>query len=102
MRTHLAYYIYFPDHGMRRFRKRGDSVNATRTLLPQHLKDLRCSGLSDEQIARCGFYSEVDPAKWSNLLNWKSAPKNAGAVLCIPFSGVDGAPLGYVRVKPDK
>ena len=74
----------------------------TERLLPQHLDDLRRSGLSDEQIQRCGFHSESDPAKWSKLLKWKSAPKSAGPVLCIPFFGADGEPLDYVRVKPDK
>ena len=72
------------------------------TLLPQHLEDLRRSGLSDQQIESCGFRSEADPAKWSKLLNWKSARKEAGAVLCIPFFGANGNPLDYIRVKPDK
>ncbi|CAN5218710.1 hypothetical protein BH11PLA2_BH11PLA2_02860 [soil metagenome] len=71
-------------------------------LLPQHLEDLRNSGLSDEQILACRFRSESDPRKWSKWLNWKSSPKDAGPVLCIPFYGADGTYLEYVRVKPDK
>jgi hypothetical protein len=81
--------------------KNPDSTGSA-NLLPQHLEELRRSGLSDEQIRECRFRSETDPRTWSKLLNWKSPPKDAGPVLCIPFYGADGKYLNYVRVKPDK
>ena len=40
----------------------GSAVYAGGPLLPRHLADLRGSGLSDEQVRRCGFYSASDPA----------------------------------------
>lgn len=70
-------------------------------LLPQHLTDLRSSGLSDAQIAACGFYSEDDPAAVAKLLNWKGSAERLGPCLCIPFTAPDGKATGYVRVKPD-
>lgn len=71
-------------------------------LLPKHRADLENSGLSDEQVGRCGFYSESDPAAVARLLGWKRPARNLGPCLCVPFPGPDGAPTGYVRVKPDR
>ena len=71
-------------------------------LLPQHLADLRRSGLSDEQILRCGFRSSSDPARIANWLKWKHPAKALGPCLCIPFFRADGERLEYVRMKPDK
>ena len=71
-------------------------------LLPQHLADLRKSGLSDAQITACGFYSEEDPADVAKLLNWKGSAATLGPCLCIPFAGPDGKATGHVRVKPDR
>jgi hypothetical protein len=73
-------------------------------LLPHHLADLRRSGLSDDQIGRCGFYSEPDPAAVGRLLN-RSDPKVVAALgpcLCLPFAALDSRPAGYVRCKPDR
>ncbi|CEF48211.1 unnamed protein product [uncultured bacterium] len=72
-------------------------------LLPRHLADLHGSGLSDEQIRRCGFYSASDPAAVAKLLGRADheAVTALGPCLCIPFFGPDGRPLGYVRCKPD-
>src|SRR5206468_1319178 len=70
-------------------------------LLPHHRADLRASGLTDDQIARCGFYSESDPAAVAGLLGWKGPATVLGPCLCIPFRGPDGRPAVYVRVKPD-
>jgi hypothetical protein len=39
------------------------------TLLPQHLEDLRRSGLTDETIRACGFESIVDPGEIRHILN---------------------------------
>ncbi len=69
---------------------------------PDHLADLRASGLSDEQIRDCGFYSESDPSTVSKLLNWKHPATDLGPCLCIPFRDATGAQIGYTRVKPSK
>ena len=71
-------------------------------LHPEHLADLRASGLSDEQIRDCGFYTETDPSAVAKLLNWKRPATDLGPCLCIPFHGTDGKPSGYTRVKPSK
>jgi len=73
-------------------------------LLPHHLADLRRSGLTDDQVRRCGFYSEPDPTAVAKLLR-RTDPKLAfglGPCLCLPFFAPDGRPLGYVRCKPDR
>ncbi|MFL5242384.1 MAG: phage/plasmid primase, P4 family [Gemmataceae bacterium] len=72
------------------------------SLLPQHLADLRRSGLSDCQIAACGFTSsnrQHDVAEW---LNWESPAKSIMPCLIFPFVDLDGKGSGYCRVKPDK
>jgi hypothetical protein len=71
-------------------------------LLPQHLADLRASGLSDETITACRFRSVIDPAEAARLLGWKGPAKDLGACLVIPFLAPDGAVNGYVRLKPDR
>lgn len=69
-------------------------------LLPDHRADLRASGLSDDQIRDCGFYTETDPAAVAKLLNWKNPATDLGACLCIPFVGALDMSSGYTRVKP--
>lgn len=71
-------------------------------LLPQHLADLRASGLSDVQVSAASLYSESDPAAVAALLHWKRPATNLGSCLCFPFVSTDGAPLGHVMVKPDR
>jgi hypothetical protein len=71
-------------------------------LLPQHLADLRKSGLSDETILAARFTSVVDPAAISSILNWRRPATLLGPCLKIPFLGPDGEPSGYARLKPDK
>jgi hypothetical protein len=66
-----------------------------------HLADLRASGLSDEQILKCGFWTEMDTKAVTGFLNWKKSAKSLGQCLCIPFPNPDGSDGGYVRVKPD-
>lgn len=71
-------------------------------LLPQHLADLRGSGLSDETISLCRFRSETDPFKIMKYLNCKKqTAKDFGPCLCIPFYDADGKYMDYVRIKPD-
>jgi len=71
-------------------------------LLPQHLDDLRRSGLSDEQIAACKFLSLNDAKRIDRLLGWKVSEKGVTCGLAIPFPGDDGKLNGYGRLKPDK
>jgi putative DNA primase/helicase len=70
-------------------------------LLPQHLADLRRSGLSDQQIAVCGFHSLQAPASVQKALRWKRYSGELGDCLCIPFVDADGKRINYVRLKPD-
>jgi hypothetical protein len=70
-------------------------------LLPQHLEDLRRSGLSDEQIAACRFRSETDPRGIGKLLGWRGPADILGPCLVIPFPEPGGTINGYCRVKPD-
>jgi hypothetical protein len=76
-----------------------------RSLLPQHRADLHRSGLSDEQIDLCGFYSESDPYKINDILKWSSVKSiimaNIAPCLAIPYFGTDGKPIDYVRLKSD-
>ena len=44
------------------------AANGVPVLERQHLEDLHASGLSDEQISLCGFYSEKSPSRVSELL----------------------------------
>jgi len=71
-------------------------------LLPQHLADLRKSGLTDATIQACGFYSETDPKKIAKLLKCSVAyAKRLGPCLVLPFFDLHGKPTNYVRLKPD-
>jgi len=79
----------------------GSSGNTSEsTLLPQHLADLRRSGLSDQTIAACGFRS-VEGAEVTRILCWKKGGEKLKACLTIPFIGLDGKRLDYLRLKPD-
>jgi putative DNA primase/helicase len=71
-------------------------------LLPQHLADLRHSGLSDATITACGFRSLEAPASVQDVLRWKRYRGELGPCLCIPFADAEGKPTGYSRLKPDR
>ena len=71
-------------------------------LFPNHIADLRRSGLSDGQIRCCEFYSLSDNAKIAKILKWEAYYGNLGNVLCIPYHKADGTPNGYCRLRPDK
>lgn len=74
-------------------------------LLDHHRADLHRSGLTDAQIAACGFYSECDPhtviERLGNYLSTKTAAR-LGHCLALPYFDPDGKPTGYIRLKPDK
>lgn len=76
----------------------------SRHLAASHLADLRKSGLSDEQIAACGFRTTYDLKEVAKFLRWKNAD-SLGACLLIPYRRPDGSPIPlaeFVRLKPDK
>lgn len=76
-------------------------VTATAKITSRHLADLRLSGLSDNQIAECGFYSVNDRLQIQTLLRWKRYDGHLGDCLAIPFRTMAGMPTQYVRLKPD-
>ena len=72
-------------------------------LAENHLADLRKSGLSDEQIAACGFRTLRQPVEMANVLKWKRADK-LGSCLLLPYRRPDGSliPVNeFARIKPD-
>ena len=69
-------------------------------LLPNHLTDLRKSGLNDETIGAADIYSESDHQKLAALLNRRSWPRNYGSGLVFPFHDEAGAVV-LTRIKPD-
>jgi putative DNA primase/helicase len=69
---------------------------------PQHIKDLRLSGISHDTIRESGLYSEKDPVKIGRLLNWDGPARNLGSCLVFPYPAPDGSPSGYHRLKPDR
>src|SRR5262245_34902296 len=75
---------------------------ATHSLTPQHLADLRASGLSDQQIAACGFHSLQVPGIIQEVLRWTRYTGELGDCLAIPFFDADGKTTGYTRLKPDR
>jgi putative DNA primase/helicase len=78
-----------------------DTDRALSRLTPRHLADLRKSGLSDQQITRCGFHSLRVPQTVQTILRRKCGI-DVGDCLAFPFFDADGKALAYVRLKPDK
>jgi DNA polymerase I-like protein with 3'-5' exonuclease and polymerase domains len=70
-------------------------------LLPQHLADLRRSGLTDETIKRCRFRTVTEEKLIRRLLGWNAADAGIGACLAIPFPTAEGKLNGFARLKPD-
>lgn len=54
---------------------------------PDHLADLKKSGLTDETISMMGVYT-VRPADISKALGWN--PKDVTSALALPYPGIDG------------
>src|SRR5262249_34362777 len=72
-------------------------------LLPQHLADLRKSGLSDATIRDCGFGSLTARGHVWRAFNWETDYMGQlGPCLASPFFDAEGKPTGYCRLKPDK
>ncbi len=84
----------------------GDDSNRNQ-LLPQHLADLRKSGLRDAIIAASGVYSESNPDRVRELLGAHLSPNTASAMgtcLAFPFLDADGKPMTWLPAdaKPDE
>jgi putative DNA primase/helicase len=87
-------------------------------LLPNHVADLRKSGLNDDTIRACGFYTVKGSGRIQELMGWPL--RIGGSALAIPyhdaegqpalFRGPDGQPLldekgqplPYTRLRSDK
>ena len=71
-----------------------------------HLADLQKSGLSDEQIAKCGFHSwdaKKDASLITVALNWRQPYDGRyGDALVIPYRERKGRFTNYCRLKFDK
>jgi putative DNA primase/helicase len=69
------------------------------TLSEHHRRELHASGLTDETIEACGFYTENCPNRLGSILlrKWH---KSRGDGLVIPFRDSAGNVNGYKRVKP--
>ena len=84
-------------------------------LLPEHLADLRASGLSDATLAAAGIWTEPDGDRVREMLGSYLSVKTAramGPCLAFPYLDAAGGPMTYrngdgadhpfVRLKPTK
>lgn len=71
-----------------------------KVLKPNHLEDLRKSGLSDETICASGLYSEGNLDALRKMLNSRIYQKRMGDALVFPFFSHNGERVEFSRVKP--
>src|SRR5262244_559843 len=71
----------------------GDSANLALHLHPDHLADLRASGLNDETIKWAGVYS-IRPCDLSLFFSRGNVPTEISTALCFPYQGGD-----FARIK---
>jgi hypothetical protein len=71
----------------------GDSANLELHFHPDHLADLRASGLSDEIIRAAGVYS-LRPCDISLFFSRGSVPTQISTALCFPYQGGE-----FARIK---
>lgn len=69
-----------------------------RALAPDHLAQLRKSGLTDETVTLAGLYSEAKSKPIAEILNWRWS--NGGGLI-FPFRDYDSRKQVAARVKPD-
>ena len=69
-------------------------------ILPQHLADLRKSGLTDATITAAALFSETSVAKVKALLDTKAFSSRCLPCLVFPFTDAEGR-NGYCRIRPD-
>ncbi len=79
----------------------GKSNGQPTALHPNHLAELRASGLTDETIRAAGIRSEHNRDKLAAILNRKSWPQTLGAALVFPYVDSEGTTTLH-RVKPDR
>jgi putative DNA primase/helicase len=79
-----------------------DSNGQGKSLLPQHLADLRKSGVSDATIHENGLHSPNTSGHVRIILRWDRYDGRLGPCLAFPFRDMDGKLLDYVRLKPDR
>jgi putative DNA primase/helicase len=78
------------------------AATLAKRLQPQHLADLRKSGLSDATIVDC-FFLSLDAADLiKKALHWSYYDGKLGSCLAIPFFDANGEPARYCRLKPDQ
>jgi hypothetical protein len=77
-------------------------ATAPRVLLPQHLEYLAARGVPEGAALAAGLYSEADPARIAELLNWDGPADALGPCLVIPFHDLGGNPAGYHVLRPDR
>jgi hypothetical protein len=65
-----------------------------------HLEELAASGISPEAATTAGVYTETDPVRIGELLNWNGPAKSLGACLVYRYFNPDGNPMDYHRLKP--
>jgi putative DNA primase/helicase len=80
----------------------GAIKQSSRKLAPEHLADLRRSGLSDSTIAACGFYTTNDLEEIRTILRWRSYSGTLGACMVLPYANAEGTLNGYARLKPSR
>jgi putative DNA primase/helicase len=72
----------------------GDGANLALHLYPDHLADLRASGLSDEAIRQAGVYS-MRPCDFKLFFSArKGVPSSIETALCFPYQGGE-----FARIK---
>src|SRR5215510_13386929 len=72
----------------------GKSANLALHLHPDHLADLRASGLSDETIRAAGVYS-LQPRDMGLFFNsYRGVPAGLETALCFPYQGGE-----FARIK---
>src|SRR5262245_2864167 len=65
----------------------GDSANLALHFHPDHLADLRASGLSDKTIAAAGVYSLAPAFIQEFFSTRKGVPSAIRSALCFPYQG---------------
>ena len=75
-------------------------------MLPQHLADLRKSGIDEAAAEHYGFSSVNDPKRIVQILNWDQKAeryaKDLGPCLLIRYYDAQGNSTPHKRLKPDK
>jgi hypothetical protein len=74
------------------------SVYDRSDLHPDHLADLRKSGLTDHTITSQKIRTVMPPSVFDPLLAFQ-VPADVRSMYVIPFFGVHGRPVDHVRVK---